>query len=150
MERFTALVRALYARQPDITSREVARQLGVERRRASSALTAVKRRPVLVAPGPRKARRARVQLPVVSHFQHGEGERREDCGRYEECLSGWVLPRFHVAGLGHCAAACAHYTQRDRLLELGHMATSRPDLDGDEEGVQRRRDRQRRAARKAA
>lgn len=64
--------------------------------------------------------------PDVVTFERGHGQRRDDCARYEDCLSAAARSSALASSPVRCPRACAAFEPRDRGAQLLHLAASRP------------------------
>ncbi len=64
--------------------------------------------------------------PDVVTFERGHGQRRDDCARYEDCLSAAARSSALASSPARCPRACSAFEPRDRGAELLHLAASRP------------------------
>lgn len=76
------------------------------------------------APAPDGAGRS--TAPDVVTFERGHGQRRDDCARYEDCLSAAVRQPRLASSPVRCPRACSAFEPRDRGAQLLHLAASRP------------------------
>ncbi len=62
----------------------------------------------------------------VASFERGHGKRRDDCARYEDCLTAAARSRALASSPVRCPRACSAFEPRDVVGELLHLAASRP------------------------
>lgn len=152
-QSLTAYVRLLLRACPGVSPRIAGRIFDLDANRASAALKYAREVPKLRRKwtrradlGPR-APRPRRGLPVIErdaapaaggkpratskigpegHFERGHGKRRDDCARYEDCLSAAARSSALASSPVRCPRACAAFEPRDRGAQLLHLAASRP------------------------
>ena len=95
----TEQIRAYAAAHPDERHADVARALGVATSRCYNAMRQRGGRP----PSTDYPERRKKLLPMLP----GEGDRHDDCQRYEVCLTRAAI----VGGDAHCPEVCSQYAE---------------------------------------
>lgn len=152
-QSLTAYVRLLLRACPGVSPRIAGRIFDLSANRASAALKYAREVPKLrrkwtrrAELGPREPRprralpvidrdaapmagkkpRATSKLGPIGFLQRGHGKRRDDCARYEDCLSAAARSSALASSPVRCPRACAAFEPRDRGAQLLHLAASRP------------------------